>query len=83
MVACFLEIPNPENPFFHCLIKFQKYMFKRIHQVFISLDSPTKFPYNRSIDVEVHCVVIEHENGKAKPAHYLIQLTDLDDHDDQ
>ena len=58
-------------------------MFKRIHQVFISPDSPTKFPYNRSIDVEVHCAVIEYENGKAEPAHYLIRLTDLEDLDDQ
>jgi len=58
-------------------------MFKRIHQVFISPDSPTKFPYNRSIDVEVHCVVIEYEHGKAKLAHYLIRLTDLEDLDDQ
>ena len=58
-------------------------MFRRIHQVSISSDSPTKFPYNRSIDVEVHCVVIEYENGKAKPAHYLIQLIDSEDLDDQ
>jgi len=58
-------------------------MFRRIHQVFISLDSPTKFPYNRSIDVKVHCAVIEYENGKANPAHYLIRLTDLEDLDDQ
>ena len=58
-------------------------MFKRIHQVFISLDSPTKFSYNRSIDVEVHCTVIEYENGKVEPAYYLIQLTDLEDLDDQ
>ena len=54
-------------------------MFKRIHQVFISPDSPTKFPYNRSIDVEVHCAVIEYEKGKVKPAHYLVLLTDLED----
>jgi len=58
-------------------------MFKRIHQVFISLDSHTKFPSNRSINVEVNCAVIEYENGKAKPAHYLIRLTDLEDLDDQ
>jgi len=52
-----------------------------IHQVFISLYSPTKLPYNRSIDVKVHCAVIECENEKVKPAHYLIQLTDLEDLD--
>jgi len=83
MIASFLEIPNPENPFFQSLIKFQKCIFKRIHQVFIFLDSPTKFSYNRSIDVEVHCAVIEYENGKAKPVHYLILLTNLEDLDDQ
>ena len=58
-------------------------MFKTIHQVFISPDSPTKFPYHRSIDVEIHCAVIEYEKGKTKPAHYLIRLTDLEDLDDQ
>jgi len=57
-------------------------MFKKIHQVFISPDSPTKFPYNRSIDVEVHYAVIEYEYKKAKPTHYLIRLTDLEDLDD-
>ena len=70
MIAYFLEIPNPKNPFFESLTKFQKCIFKRIHQVFISPDSLTKFPYNRSIDVEVHRVVIEYENGKAKLDHY-------------
>ena len=58
-------------------------MFKRIHQVFISPNSPTKFPYNRDIDVEVRYAVIEYENEKVKPAHYLIRLTDLEDFDDQ
>ena len=57
MVAFFLEIPNPENPFFQSLTKFQKCTFKWIHQVFISPDSRTKFPYSRIIDVEVHCAV--------------------------
>jgi len=58
-------------------------MFKRIHQVFISSDSPTKFSNNKSIDVEVHYAVIEYKNGKAKPAYYLIWLTNLEDLDDQ
>ena len=39
--------------------------------------------YNRNIDVEVHCAVIDYENGKDKPAHYLFRLTDLQDLDDQ
>jgi len=58
-------------------------VFKRIHQVFISPYCPTKFSYNRGIDVKVHCAVIEYENEKAKPAYYLIQLTDLEDLDDR
>ena len=82
MVAYFLEIPNPKNPFFQSLTKFQKCMFKRIHQIFISLDSPTKFSYNRSIGIEVHYAVIEYENEKEKPAHYVIWWTDLEDLDD-
>jgi len=42
-----------------------------------------KFPYNRSIDVEVHYAVIEYENGKAKPAHYLVRLANLEYVDDE
>jgi len=72
MVAYFLEIPNPKNRFFQSLTNFQKCMFKRIHQVFICIDSPIKFSYNKSIDVEVHRVVIEYENVKSKAAHYFI-----------
>jgi len=72
MVAYFLEIPNPKNPFFQILTKFKKCMFNRIHEVFMSLDSSIKFSYNRSIDVKFYCAVIEYENGKAKPTHYLI-----------
>jgi len=83
MIAYFLEIPHPEKPFFQSLTKFKKCMFKRIHQVFISPDSPTKFPYNRSIDIEVQYAVIEYENGKAKPTHYLVRITDLEDLEDQ
>ena len=47
------------------------------------MNSPIKFSYNRSIDVEVHCTVIEYENEKVKSAHYLIRLTDLEDLNDQ
>ena len=54
-----------------------------IYQVFTSPYNPTKFSYNRSINIEVHCIVIEYENEKAKPTHYLIQLIDLKDPHDQ
>jgi len=64
MIAYFLGISNPENPFFQSLTKFQ--------QVFISPDSLKKISYNRSIDVEVYGAVIEYENKEAKPGHYLI-----------
>jgi len=33
--------------------------------------------------VGVHFTLIEYENGKAKPAHYLIQIMDFDDRNDQ
>jgi len=46
MIAYFLEILNLEKHFFQSLTKFQKCMFKKIHQVFMSQYSPTKFPYN-------------------------------------
>jgi len=39
--------------------------------------------YNRSLYVEVHCIVLEYENEKAKVVHYLVQLVDLDDPNDQ
>jgi len=58
-------------------------MFKRIHQVFTSLDNPAKFLYNRSLNIEVHCAVIEYENKKAKPADYPMILIDLEDLNDQ
>jgi len=48
-----------------------------------SLDGPTQFPYNRSIDVEVHYAVIEYENRKAKPANYLVQFIDIEEPNDQ
>ena len=39
----------------------------------------TKIPYKRSLYVEVHYTLIEHENGKAKPTYYLVQIVHLDD----
>jgi len=29
--------------------------------------------------VEVHCALIEYENGKVKSAHYLVQIVNVDD----
>jgi len=58
-------------------------MFKRIHQVLTFPDSPTRTTYNRNLHISIHCALIEYENEKAKPAYYLIQLTDLEDLNDQ
>jgi len=58
-------------------------MFKRIHWILTSHDSPTKFSYNRSLYVEEHCAIIESENGTAKLANNLVHLVDLDDPNDQ
>ena len=58
-------------------------MFKRIHWIITSPDGPTKISYNRCLYVEVHCTVIKYENGKAKPACYVVQIIDFDDPNDQ
>lgn len=58
-------------------------MFKRIHWFLTSPDGPTKIPYNRSLYIEVHYVVIEYENKKPKSTYYLVQLVDLDNPNNQ
>ena len=82
MIPYVIQILNPKYQFFSRLTKFQQCMFKRIHWIRTSTDGPTNVAYNRSLYVKVHCVVIEYENEKAKLAHYLVQLIDLDDHND-
>jgi len=67
-----MELPDPKCSFFSKLITFQPGMFERIHWILTSPDGRTKNAYNRSMYVEVHCAVIEYENGKAKAAHYLV-----------
>ena len=58
-------------------------MFKRIHWILMSPDGPTKISYSRPLYLEVHCALIEYENGRAKPAHCLVQIVDYDDPYDQ
>jgi len=58
-------------------------MFRRIHWFLTSPDTPTRISYIRSLYVEVHCAIIEYENEKVKPVHYLVQTVDLDDPNDQ
>jgi len=55
----------------------------RIHWILTSLDGLMKISYNRCLYVEVHYVLIKHENGKAKPTHDLVQIIDLDEPNDQ
>ena len=45
--------------------------------------SSTKVPVQRCLNLEVHSALIKYENEKAKPAHYLIQIVDYDDLNDQ
>ena len=62
---------------------FQQIPYNRmIHWILVSLNGPTKIPYNRFLYVEVYCALIEYENGKIKPAHYLTQIIYLDDPND-
>ena len=83
MVTYLMEISYLKCPLFSILTKFQQCMFKRIHWVLTSPNGPAKFPHNKCLDVEVHCVLIEYENQKAKLVHFLIQLIDLEEPNDQ
>ena len=58
-------------------------MFRTINYILTSPNSRIKVPYIRSLHVEMHCAIIEYENVKGKPAHYLIQIVDLYDPNDQ
>jgi len=51
--------------------------------ILTSPDGPTKISKHTCLSVEADCVLIEYENEKAKPAHYLIQIVDFDDPNDQ
>lgn len=58
-------------------------MFRRIHWILTSPDGPTKITVQKCLKLEVYSALIEYENGRAKPAHYLIQIIDCDDLNDQ
>ena len=58
-------------------------MLRRIHWVLISHEGPTKISVNRCLNFEMYSALVEYENEKAKPAHYLIQIIEYDDLDDQ
>jgi len=57
-------------------------MFRMIHWILTSPDGPTKISVRRCLNLEVYSVLIKYENGKAKPAHYLIQIVDYDNLND-
>ena len=83
MILYFTEIPDPKFPFFSTLTKFHQCMFKKIYWILTSPEGPTKNPVRRYLTLEVYSTLIEYKNGKAKPAHYLIQIVDCDDLNDQ
>jgi len=58
-------------------------MFKRFHWILKSPEGPTKIPVRRYLTLEVYSALIECKNGIAKPAHYLVQIVDCDDPNDQ
>ena len=58
-------------------------MFKRIHWIRTSPDGPMKFQAHRCLNLEVYNALIEYENGEAKSTHYLIQIVNYDDLNDQ
>jgi len=72
MVAYPMEIPYPKHLFFSRLRRFQQRMFKRICWILTSRDGTMKISYNRSLFVKLHCAPIEYEDGKDKPAYYLV-----------
>ena len=72
MLVYFMEFSDPNDPFFLRQTKFQQCMLRMTHWILTSLDSPTKIPNNRFLYVEVHCVLTEYKNRKAKAAYYLI-----------
>ena len=83
MILYFIEIPNPKFPFFSRLTKFQQCLLRRIHWILTSPKGPTKIPISRCLNLKVYGALIEYENGKAKSAHYFIQIVDYDDLNDQ
>ena len=83
MVTCFIKILDLEYLSFLSLTISQKNMFKRIHSICASPNGPIRVPKNRSLHIEVHYLLTEDENGKAKLAHYLVQFIDSNDLDDQ
>ena len=58
-------------------------MLKIFHWILKSPEGPTKISVRRYLTTEIYSALIEYENGKAKPAHYLVQIVYCDDPKDQ
>ena len=58
-------------------------MFKRFHWILKSPEGLTKIPVRIYLTLKVYSALIDYENGKVKPAHYLVQIVDYDDPNDQ
>jgi len=58
-------------------------MFKRFHWILKSPEGPTKISVRRYLTIEIYSALIEYENEKAKLAHYLVQIVDCDNPNDQ
>lgn len=83
MVLYFTEILDLKFSFFSILIKLKQCMFKKINWILTSPEGPTRNPARRYLTLEVYSALIEYENGKAKPANYLLQIIDCDDLNDK
>jgi len=83
MVLYFSEVPNPNFSFFSTLTKFQHYKFKKFYWILKSPERPTKNPICRYLTLEVYSALFKYENEKVKPAHFLIQIIDCVDPNDQ
>jgi len=79
MVVYVMEFLNSKFPFFSTLTKFQQCMFKTTHRILTSRNDLTKISNSKYLYMVVRCALIKYENGKAKLAHYLIQIVDFDD----
>jgi len=83
MVIYFMEFLDPKYPFFFIPTKFLQCIFKRIHWILTSSNGPIKISYNTCTYMVLHYPFVEYENGKVKPAHYVVEIVDFNDANDQ
>ena len=83
MILYLIEISDPKFLFFSKLTKFRQCMFRMINLTLTSPNGAAKISVRRCLNLEVYKALIECETEKAKSAHYLIQIVDYDDLNDQ